>query len=300
MSIVQVIDISSFQGAVDFARVRTSGVRAVICKATEGTTFVDAWFRRNWAGIRNAGLIRGAYHFGRPKFPAAGQAEHFVRTVGPLMPGDLPYSLDIEVDDGQSAPAIEVWVGAFVRRMVELTGRKPIIYTGPGFWNGKVRSKLFGSHPLWVAHYTTRPAPQIPTGWDHWHIWQHSSDGQVPGIAGRVDINRVEEGVLLALAGRVEEAGVDIPGEVIVPPRMNVTIDGRIVDVEQAPNGGVWQLTEPGHIYAWFCDDLDAPSRHPEYWGSRKAAEFARPPKYSGGYSVRAQSGEVYDYKPKL
>jgi GH25 family lysozyme M1 (1,4-beta-N-acetylmuramidase) len=296
VSLVQIIDISNHQGAVDFAKVKASGMRAIICKATEGTTFVDPWFYRNWAGIKSAGLIRGAYHFGRPKFVATAQAEHFVRTVGPLMGGDLPYALDIEVDDGQGPAAIEVWVGAFVRRMVELTGRKPIIYTGPGFWNGKVRSKLFGSHPLWVAHYTTRPAPQIPTGWDRWHIWQHSSDGTVPGIKGRVDVNRVEEGVLLALAGRVTEAGVDIPGEVIVPAKYNPPIVVEpVVDDLACPTGGAWTLAASGAVNAWGgAPYIDAPNRHPEYWGSRKAARLEA---CGNGYTVVAASGERYEYR---
>lgn len=281
MSIVQVIDIASYQGAVDFTKVKASGVRAVICKATEGTTFVDAWFARNWAGIKAAELIRGAYHFGRPRYPASAQAEHFVRTVGPLSPGDLPYVLDIEVADGQTSMAVETWIAAFIRCMRELTGRTPIIYTGPGFWAASVKSTMFGVHPLWVAHYTSRPAPTIPMGWDRWHIWQHTSDGQVPGITGRVDCNRVEEGVLHALAGRVEAAGTDGLSEIVtaqVERRRRVRIgEYDFVDVKPRPDGGVWGLQADGGI-------INVPPAGP-FWGS-ESERFAKENRRAIGIDV--------------
>lgn len=83
------------------------------------------------------------------------------------------------------------------------------------------------------------------------------------------------------------------PPPLEVPPRMNVTISGVVVDVLKAPGGGVWMLTDVGAIYAWECEDKGAPNRHPEYWAGRRAARLEP---LGDGYSVVASDGARYDY----
>ena len=85
---LQGIDVSNYQGFVDWAAVRASGKRYAFCKATEGRTFTDAKFLSNYAAMRQNGILRGAYHYGRPGSDPVMQADFFLNTVDPK-PGDL-------------------------------------------------------------------------------------------------------------------------------------------------------------------------------------------------------------------
>ena len=61
------------------------------------------------------------------------------------------------------------------------TGKQPMVYTAPGWWDGNVGSSAFGSDPLWVANWGA-PCPSLPTGWSNWVFWQDSDMGTVSGI----------------------------------------------------------------------------------------------------------------------
>ena len=103
------LDVSHYQGTVDWASVLRQGYRFAFIKATEGTTWTDPEFSANWAGAKGAGLLRGAYHYYEPGDDPGQQADFFLNTVWPhggqplLAPGDLPPVLDIETTGSQSA-----------------------------------------------------------------------------------------------------------------------------------------------------------------------------------------------------
>ncbi len=198
---LQGIDVSRYQGTVNWPAVKAAGTAFAFTKATEATSKVDPTFATNWPAMAAAGIIRGAYHFFRPAQDATQQAQNFLNTVT-MGPGDLPAVLDIEVADtatnAQIIAGITTWLG-----LVEAgTGKRPIIYTSPGFWNGHMNA-AFGSYPLWVAHYTTAASPKIPTGWNAWTFWQYSQTGSVSGVSGNVDTNRFagDMNALVALTG---------------------------------------------------------------------------------------------------
>lgn len=180
------IDVSHWQGTVDWTRVAGSGVAFAFIKATEGGDYTDPAFAANWAGAARAGVARGAYHFYRPQTDAAAQAQHFLRTVQPRA-GDLPPVLDVEVTDGRSAAQIAAGVRTWLETVERATGRRPIVYTRASFWSGQMGGG-FGAYPLWVAHYGAAE-PNIPGDWDRWTFWQHSDGGRVAGISGDVDLN---------------------------------------------------------------------------------------------------------------
>lgn len=179
------IDVSHWQGTVDWQRVAGHGISFAFIKATEGGDYTDPAFAANWAGAAPAGVARGAYHFYRPQTDAAAQAEHFLRTVQ-LRAGDLPPVLDVEVTDGRSASAIAAGVRTWLETVERATGRRPIVYTRASFWSAQMGD--FGAYPLWVAHYSAA-SPNIPAGWSGWTFWQHSDAGRVAGISGDVDLN---------------------------------------------------------------------------------------------------------------
>lgn len=183
------IDVSKWQGAIRWQSVRNSGTVFAFCKATEGLTIKDPYFATNWPAMRENGIIRGAYHFGRPGSDPLAQADLFVNTVKPTR-GDLQLVLDFEAYDNKTPSQVWAWCQAFVNRIKARTGRPPIIYTGFYFWRDRAGnpSNNLGC-PLWLAAYTASTNGLIPPAWNTWNFWQYTSTGTVPGVTGNVDRN---------------------------------------------------------------------------------------------------------------
>ena len=168
-----------------------------ISKATEDVTFTDPYFAPDYAAEKAQGLIRGSYHFARPKLPfstAVAQADYYAATIGSVQEaGDLPPIMDFEVSGGLSPRDLITWAQAFLAELMAKTGRVPIIYTYRYFWRtALLNSSAFVRYPLWIADYTvgaTAPTPPLIGGWPTWALWQWTSTAKVPGITGNVDNN---------------------------------------------------------------------------------------------------------------
>lgn len=186
MNLAEGVDVSHYQGMIDWSRVASAGKSFAFIKATEGTGYVDSSFRKNWEGTQAAGILRGAYHFFRPAADSVQQADHFLRVIGP---SELAPVLDVEVTDNRSWNEIYEGVLAWVDRVGSATNRRPIIYTAPGFWKKGPTNRVETSTDLWVAHWGVN-APHIPVGWANWLFWQYTEKESVPGINGGVDGNR--------------------------------------------------------------------------------------------------------------
>lgn len=184
------VDVSHWNGTIDWAKVKASGRAFAIVKATEGTTFVDNKFATNWAAMKQEGLIRGAYHFFHSDDDPIEEADHFLATIGTLEPGDLPPVLDMEVSDGQPASVIAANAIAWLDHVAAATGMKPILYTGPNFVNNTIKNPpgLEEHAVLWVANWGVS-CPNVPAPFTSWGYWQYSATGTVPGISGDVDLN---------------------------------------------------------------------------------------------------------------
>lgn len=180
------IDISRYQVVANWPDVKKSGVAFVFVKATEGLDFVDPSFEKDWAALKDNGLLRGAYHFFRPEDDPVQQALHFTSTVK-LEPDDLPPVVDVEVLDKTNPDELSKNLLTWIETVAEKCGKTPIIYTGNTFWN-RYASDGFGSYPLWVAEYGV-DEPKIPNGWTDWHFWQYAQKGRIQGISGDVDHN---------------------------------------------------------------------------------------------------------------
>ena len=199
MSITEGIDVSNWQGTIDWTAVAASGKRFAYLKASEGTTFVDWTYASNRAQAKAAGVSVGAYHFAQPDATpgdAVAEADHFLATAQ-IAQGELLPVLDLEVANGQTVTALQAWVQAFMGRVLERTGAPGVIYVSPNFWKTYMGDTnwfaLNGYRTLWAAHWTSATAPSVPAGnWggQGWTFWQYSSNGTVPGIRGRVDLNR--------------------------------------------------------------------------------------------------------------
>jgi GH25 family lysozyme M1 (1,4-beta-N-acetylmuramidase) len=185
------IDTSHYQHApsLDWAKVKGDGVAFAFLKATEGTTFTDPYFASDWSSTRSNGIYRGAYHFARPSVGSAdNQAAYFASVIGPQTGrGTLPPVLDLESTGGLSRSRLITWTSNFLKATEQLTGRVPIVYVSPAFWEDHLaNSTAFHHYPLWIAHYGVS-SPRVPGGWPAWTFWQTNSTGRVQGISGRVD-----------------------------------------------------------------------------------------------------------------
>jgi GH25 family lysozyme M1 (1,4-beta-N-acetylmuramidase)/nucleoid-associated protein YgaU/pimeloyl-ACP methyl ester carboxylesterase len=186
----QGVDVSNWQGNINWQSVKNDGYSFAFVKASEGTSYSDPYFSQNWQETKNAGIVRGAYHFFHPNLDATAQANQFVKMIGTLAPNDLPPVLDLEVTDGVNATGITSSVQQWLDVVEDAIGRKPIIYTTPGFWQYNVgNTQQFADYPLWIANWQVQQ-PKVPGGWNDWAFWQYTDSGRVNGISGNVDLNR--------------------------------------------------------------------------------------------------------------
>ncbi|WFB11859.1 hydrolase [Streptomyces sp. LX-29] len=186
-------DVSSHQRNVDWDAARKNGAVFVYVKATEATSYRNPYFSRQYTGSREAGLLRGAYHFAVPHLSSGQtQAAHFLRNGGGWTPDGwtLPPALDVEWNPydrrkpcyGLRRAEMVRWIAAFSEEVLRQTGRRPVIYTTTTWWRRCTGdSAAFGSgHPLWLARWAASPGP-LPAGWRRPTFWQYAERGRLPG-----------------------------------------------------------------------------------------------------------------------
>ncbi|MFJ2631967.1 GH25 family lysozyme [Streptomyces sp. NPDC087422] len=185
------LDVSGYQGNVDWASVKSKGAAFAYVKATEGTTYTSPNFSQQYSGSYNAGLVRGAYHFALPNNSSGtAQADWFVGHGGGWSADGktLPPALDIEYNPygatcyGLSQSAMVSWIRDFSNEVRTRTGRYPTIYTTTDWWTSCTgnNSGFGATNPLWVARYSSGPGT-LPAGWSAQTIWQYADSGTFPG-----------------------------------------------------------------------------------------------------------------------
>jgi lysozyme len=188
------IDVSTYQGRIDWPTVASTHVRFVIIRATMGNRYRDGRYARNLAGATRNGLVVGAYHFAKPgsgRRDARAEADHFLR-VARVMAGDITPVLDVEETGGLSPRQLRMWARAWLERVHARTGVRAMIYSGSHFWRGSLRNTSWFArrgHPLWIAHWYVG-APDVPGrrwGGRGYTAWQWSAAGRIAGIRGDVD-----------------------------------------------------------------------------------------------------------------
>ena len=184
--IVQGVDVSYYQGSIDWNAAKASGRMFGIARVADGTGFHDPDFAPNYADMKAAGVIRGSYIFFRPEDDPIAQADIVLNAIGPLGEGDLPPMLDVEVTDGVGAGTIVANINAWIAHVKAAIGRRPMVYTAPYFWGSLGAPQVDAD--LVVANWGPS-CPTIPGGWSGWRFWQYADNGSVPGIGGAVDLD---------------------------------------------------------------------------------------------------------------
>ncbi|HUY51736.1 MAG TPA: ricin-type beta-trefoil lectin domain protein [Streptosporangiaceae bacterium] len=266
----QGVDVASYQhpptsqypnGApINWSQVAGSGIGFAGVKATEGAYYENPFALTDLAQAQAAGLSVVAYVFAIPNGNGsssnpATQADYLLNYLGSYRT-TVPIMLDIEYNPYsggrcyglKGAPMVK-WVSAFDAEIQAKTGRLPIIYTPPSWWNYCTGSSTaFGQIPLWVPYITTSGSPARPAGWANWAIWQYSGTGTVSGISdpGQIDLDQANPAVLSLLdPGNRQQAagapvglqihqGIPAPGQTLsftatgLPPGLSISPAGYI------------------------------------------------------------------------
>jgi GH25 family lysozyme M1 (1,4-beta-N-acetylmuramidase) len=204
------IDVSEYQGAIDWSTVATTPTRFVIIRATKGRSYDDPKFATNLAGARSNGLEVGAYHRATPQAhkngtanldDARAEADHFLDTADPDA-GDIIPALDIEETGGMPPAELVAWVKTWTIRVTNRLGVHPMLYASPNFWRVNMGdSRWFADHGyrLWLAHWNVTK-PDVPANdWQGagWTFWQWTHEPGLPGITGDLDRDRFDSAHLV-------------------------------------------------------------------------------------------------------
>jgi lysozyme len=212
------IDVSRFQGPIDWPEVGVAGIKFAFVQASRGSGSdctvkpgqcgADPLFAANRVAAEANGIRVGAYH---RAFAAGGttedaradaiaEADVFLAGVGSLQSGELVPVLDVETPfSGMTATTLRTWIRVWVKKVNRRLGRKPMIYTNASSWaaTGNTLEFAKAKYPLWIAEWGVS-RPSVPAGsWagHGYSVWQYSSSGTVAGISGKVDQDRLGTGL---------------------------------------------------------------------------------------------------------
>ena len=189
---IQGIDVSKYQGVIDWQTAAKSGVRFAYIKATEGGDRADDLFQANWEGARAAGIPDRRLSFLLFLRPVEEQAAWF-KTHVPPAPDALPPVLDMEWNPQSPtcklrppADKIKADMRIFLADMESFYGKRPIIYTTVDFHRDVLPNDMH-EYPYWLRSVAGHP--QLKYGNRKWAFWQYTATGTVPGVGGKVDRN---------------------------------------------------------------------------------------------------------------
>lgn len=244
------IDVSRYQGVIDWPAIAGAGYKFAICRATVGNYYTDPTFEANWDGAKNAGLQVGAYHVVR----ADNSVESQLLRLRGALDGNNPklVVLDAEVSPaGMSQFDIErahYWMGRRTREFYNPLDAEVGWYSAAWWWNPNVKQQgwVAGDPFLWwMAAYggdqngerdwnqpawPEPPASVVPLGWPRWDAWQYTSRGVVPGIVGNVDLNLMKDEAFAQIWGISP-----LPPPSTEPIKVTVTVpaDAEIIEIRR-------------------------------------------------------------------
>ncbi len=189
-TVVYGVDVSDYDGTIDWKQVAASGKQFAIIRFSDGLTYLDTQFAANWKGAKAAGLTVGAYQFFRPEDDPVAPAElmlSHLESAG-YAAGDIPPVVDVEVTDGVSNATVLSNVDAWLQYMKSKTGRLPVMYSSARVW-----SLIGNPNPsplpyLWDANWGVT-CPTLPPEWGRLRFWQYTDSGSVPGIGDAADLD---------------------------------------------------------------------------------------------------------------
>lgn len=191
------IDVSSWQGYVDYSQVQSSGISIVYIKASEGSNIIDTYFNENYTNAKSAGLKVGFYHYltATNIEEAVNQATFFANTISGKSP-DCKLAMDFESFNSLNNYDINQIALTFLQTVKSLTKKDVIVYSDT--YNATCTfNSTITNYNLWVAQYGV-PEPSSNNNWNNWVGWQYTDQGEVSGISGYVDMDNFTDGIFLS------------------------------------------------------------------------------------------------------
>ncbi len=192
------IDVSFYQGDIDFEKVKASGIEAVYIRAGEGSSITDDMFESNYEKASAAGMKLGFYYYvtARDTDEAESQAKRFAELISGKSYQFRP-AMDFESFDGMSADKVNAIALAFLQTLELQTGVTPAIYSDlyavETLWYDALNV-----YPLWIAEYgQSGDEPKSTGSWKAWSGYQYADDGSVDGISVVVDLDRFKSALLI-------------------------------------------------------------------------------------------------------
>lgn len=175
------IDVSAWQNEIDFSKVKSEGIKIVYIKSSEGTSYIDPYFERNYQKAKENGLLIGTYHFVRARNTnqAINEADFFASVIeGKQI--DCKLAMDFESFGNLSREEVNIIALTFLERLKKITNKEVIVYsntyTAKNIFSGEITK-----YPLWVAQYGVSK-PSSNGNWNTWEGFQYTSKGSIKGI----------------------------------------------------------------------------------------------------------------------
>lgn len=211
----QGIDVSQWQGNIDFKQVAAAGIQVVYIRSSLGSGYVDPYFEQNYQRAKAAGLKIGFYHYvtARNVFQAQSQARFFVQTIrGKKF--DCRLAMDFEdITNLSAAQANQIGL-AFIRETERASGKEAAVYSNT-YNAGAIFGGALTRYPLWAASYGVSE-PSSAVNWSSWAGWQYTDQGRIPGISGNVDRDIFTDAMFLKSAGPVKPSPDPSPSPEII------------------------------------------------------------------------------------
>lgn len=195
------IDVSHWQGTIDWKKVADDGIQHVFIKMSEGETYTDPKFYDNWYGAKSVGLNVNAYHYFRAiNNTSENQFANINRNLNLVKFDPSIHLLAIDVEKRGNEKASKDEMADHLQKLLELIKRdipfdgNIILYCSPAYWDSAINWEKydFSIYPLWIANWNVEK-PRIPQTWQRsgltWSWWQYSSKGKLNGINGPVDLD---------------------------------------------------------------------------------------------------------------
>lgn len=196
-TLYQGIDVSEWQGEINWADVRSDGISVAYIRASEGNNYIDPDAMRNYEGAKDYGIKIGFYHYltAKNQSEALEQAAFFVSVIKGLKV-DCRLAMDFESFGQLSVDEINLIAQTFLEEVENLSGKDVIIYSDAYNAKNTFSAELASKYPIWVAdYYVNEPGDG---NWSVWDGFQYTDEGRINGIAGYVDRDLFTGGILLA------------------------------------------------------------------------------------------------------
>ncbi len=203
------IDVSNWQGYIDYSRVRQAGIQVVYIKASQGRTYRDPYVEINYQNAKANGLKVGFYHFlTATNVREAEQEANFFASVIAGKEPDCKLVMDYETFQGVGVTTINQIAETFLQKVQQLTGKQTIVYSNLYDSQHIFNKNLANQYQLWLAYYgNDQNLTSTTSNWNEWIGIQYDDKGIIPGINGYVDRDNFTAGIFLSEAGEIPDQG---------------------------------------------------------------------------------------------